>query len=242
MQIRNYRFTFDAPRVWHPGGRGVTIFLNNLSVFFPAGERFFVRSVKKHARFVTDPVLQAEVKEFCAQEAIHGREHVRYNEWLASLGYPVVEMERRVERILNVVKRVVPPRLQLAATAALEHFTALMGQQILSDGRLLAGAHEELVRLWRWHALEENEHRHVAYDVFLAAGGTRFERSLVMAVATVIFWLKVIEQQLRMMAADGILLDGGEWAKFLRFMFVDPGAMRELWSLYLPYYAEGFHP
>ncbi|MCC6811819.1 MAG: metal-dependent hydrolase [Deltaproteobacteria bacterium] len=242
MQIRNLRFLFDVPRYWHPAGRAVTIYTNNLSIFFPAGERFFIASVKAHERFVTDAGLKEDVRGFCGQEAIHRREHEAYNRMLAAQGYPVAELERGVERILALVTRVLPKRWQLAATVALEHFTASMGHGLLADARILAGAHPEMAALWRWHAIEENEHKAVAFDVFRAAGGTRFERSFIMLGATIIFWLKVIEQQWRMMHADGIAWDLAEWKQLARFLFVTPGPMRELFSLYLPYFRRDFHP
>lgn len=244
MTVRNVRFAIgeDIPRHWHGGRRAVTAFFDNLSVFFPAGERFFVASVRAHERFVKDEALLRDVRAFCGQEGIHGREHVRYNEMLHAQGYPVRAMEERVVRLLRAVRRVTPPRQRLAATCALEHFTALMAQLLLADPRMLEGAHPVMAALWRWHAAEENEHRAVAFDVFRAAGGTYRERVAVMAAATIIFWAKVLEQQVRMMRADGILSSLGEWSALVRFLFVDPGAMSRLVRPYLAYYRPGFHP
>jgi predicted metal-dependent hydrolase len=141
-QIRNLRFETGAavPRHWHGGRRSVTAFFDNLSVFFPVGERFFMKSVRAHERFVHDDALLAAVRLFCGQEGIHGREHERYNEMLAAQGYPVEAMEARVRSLLRFVKRVAPMRLQLAATCALEHFTALMGELLLTDPAILEGA------------------------------------------------------------------------------------------------------
>jgi uncharacterized protein len=244
VQVRNLRFELDdgVPRHWHGGRRSLSSFFDNLSVFFPAGERFFIASVRAHERHVTDPALRDDIRAFCAQEGMHGREHVRYNAMLARQGYPVAAMDRRVRSLLALVTRVTPARWQLAATCALEHFTALMAHLLLADPRLLDGAHPAMAALWRWHAVEENEHRHVAYDVWEAAGGTYAERVLVMAAATVIFWAKVVEQQARMMHVDGTLFSPREWASLVRFLVVEPGGMRPLAGLYLAYYRPGFHP
>src|SRR3546814_1673082 len=59
--------------------------------------------------------------------------------------------------------------MQLAGTCALEHFTATLAHAILSDPAHLAGAETEAQRMWRWHAIEEIEHKAVAYDTLLLA-------------------------------------------------------------------------
>lgn len=241
--VRNLRFAVDEsiPQYWHGGRRALSIFCDNLSVFFPAGERFFVKAVRAHQAFVKDEKLTEEVRAFCGQEGVHGREHERYNE-LVRRFYPTEEMERRVQAILDGVSERAPEIAQLGVTCALEHFTALLGNMLLRDPRLLEGAHPEMRALWRWHAAEENEHKAVAYDVFTAAGGDYGTRVYTMIGATAIFWTKVIEHQARMMKASGILFSAREWSALLRFLFVEPGGMLRLIRLYFEYYRPDFHP
>jgi len=243
-EVRNLQFATDhrVPRFWHGGRKSTTQFLNNLSVFFAVGERFFIASLKKHKDFIKDPKLAAEAKAFYAQEGIHSREHVRYNEMLKEQGYPVEEMEARVDKLLKLVTAVTPDRMQLGVTCALEHFTALMADLLLTDDRLMEGADETMRRLWRWHAAEENEHKAVAFDVFKAAGGTYIERALTMIGATAIFWAKVLEHQVRMMAVDGTATDLEEWKKLGRFLFVEPGGFLRLIPTYFSYFRPDFHP
>ena len=246
IEVRNLRFAIDperVPRHWHGGRKSVTTFFDALSTFFPAGERFFIASVRayKHAAD-GNPKLEEEVRAFCGQEGVHTREHARYNQMLEKQGYPVARLERGVERLLARVTRAIPRRERLAATCALEHFTALMGHLMLGDPRTLDGADPTMAALWRWHAAEENEHKAVAYDVYLASGGTYVERVVVMAAASAIFWAKVVEHQAKMMAADGTARSPGEWLALFRYLFVDPGAMRPMLGLYLRYYLPGFHP
>lgn len=243
LPIRNRRFDLDrVPKHWHGGRRAVTAFFDGLSIFFPEGERFFIKSVGHHRRFVQDPQVLADIRGFNGQEAFHTREHERYNAMLAAHGYPVEEMEGRVTRILDRVSKYTPKRFQLAATCALEHFTALMGHMILEHGENLRGADPTMTALWRWHAAEENEHKSLAFDVYRAAGGNEAERAVVMLVATAIFWAKVGEHQARLMHHDGILFDAREWKDLLSFLFVEPGSMRRLIGPYLRYYLPGFHP
>jgi predicted metal-dependent hydrolase len=238
MEIRDRTFEREVPRQWHARGRAVTAFFDNLSIFFPAGERFFIASVNRFRQF-GDPTA---VREFTQQEANHTREHLRYNQRLLSEGFPVDEMEARVERILKRVSRRAPASAQLAVTCALEHFTALLAQMLLEESAPLEEAHPEMAALWRWHATEEWEHRAVAFDVYQASGGTWLERTWTMIGATVIFWAKVIEQQLRFMRAEKILFNPREWASLLNFLFLRPGPLRKLIPPYLGYYRRGFHP
>jgi predicted metal-dependent hydrolase len=244
LEVRNLRFTVETgvPRHWHGGRRSVTTFFDNLSIFFPAGERFFIASVNAHRGQVKDPKLLADVRTFAGQEGCHSREHVRWNQALAARGYPVEAMEARVERLLARVSWVLPPRWQLGITCALEHFTALMAEMLLTRPQLLEGADANMAQLWRWHATEESEHRAVAFDVFRAAGGSYAERVLVMAAATVVFWAKVLEHQVRLMRVDGTAASPREWAALARFLFVRPGGMLGLVGPYLRYYLPGFHP
>ncbi len=244
IEPRRPRFDIpaDVPHHWHGGKRSVTTFFDNLSLFFPVGERFFMTAVNAHRAHVSDRALLADVRAFCLQEGAHGREHDRYNRMLADHGYPVVAMEGRVSRLLDRVRKYLPKRWQLAATCALEHFTALLGQSLLADERVLAGAHPVMRALWRWHAAEEIEHKSVAYDVYLAAGGHYAERVFVMLMVAPIFWGKVLEHQVRMMKADGTLLSGREWASLLGFLFATPGALSGLVGPFFEYFRPGFHP
>jgi hypothetical protein len=244
MEVRNIAFDFDEriPRDWHGGRPAVSAFFDNLSIFFPPGERFFIASVKAYRDRVGDQALLEDIRAFCAQEGVHSREHVRYNKLIERHGRPAGRMEDRVTRLLARVSRRAPRRWQLAATCALEHFTALMADIVLRDPRVLAGAHPVMAGLWRWHAAEETEHKAVAFDVYRAAGGHYLERAAVMVGATVIFWAKVLEHQVRLMHADGILTSAREWRDLLRFVFVDPGWAAQLAPGYLHYFRPGFHP
>lgn len=244
LEVRNLKFDVDGslPRKWHGKSQAVTSFFNNLSIFFPPGERFFIASVNAHRKKVFDDRLLEEIRAFCGQEGIHSREHDRYNAMLRDQGYPVVEMEERIRLLLARLQKRLPKRWRLAATCALEHFTALMGQILLEDPRILEGAHPVMAQLWHWHSAEENEHKATAFDVYMAAGGNYPERTLAMLVATIVFWSKVFEHQVRLMQTDGILFSRTEWQSLLRWMFVEPGWVWPLSRHYLAYFRPGFHP
>ncbi len=163
-----------VPRDWCHDDAFQTTFMNALSLLFPEGERFFVDSVKAHREGITDPTLRAQITGFIGQEAMHGREHRAFNDRLKELGYPTRFTDRRVKLALSVLGKVAPKRHQLAVTAALEHYTATLAEVILRDGGARGEfTSEEIRTLFTWHALEETEHKSVAFDVFQHVCGSR---------------------------------------------------------------------
>lgn len=145
-----------------------------LSAVFPRGEEFFVASVRRHRDAVADdPVLKAQVKGFTGQEAMHGRAHRELNAQLAALGYRTERADRVIGRLVDGIFASRPRSLAIAATAAAEHYTGLLAEAVLSHDptrRILFGD-PSIEPLICWHALEELEHKNVAFDVMLAAGG-----------------------------------------------------------------------
>lgn len=243
--VRDLRFDFElnqTPPHWHGAGPEVGRFLDNLSVFFPAGETFFIQSVRAFADQITDPELKAAVRDFCAQEGYHTREHRRYNRFLKAQGMPVDALEARVESILKLARATLPKRHQLAITCALEHFTALMAGHVLEDERVLAGSDPELADLWRWHSVEEAEHKAVALEVFKVAGGTYAERAAYMVLATAVFWILVADHQRRFHAADPDLRGLRPYLRVFSWNFIAPGHLRTLIVPWLAWFKPGFHP
>ncbi|WP_067829122.1 metal-dependent hydrolase [Nocardia inohanensis] len=158
-------------------------FVAGMSGAFPAGEESFIRSVRRVAALITDPVLKKRVTGFVGQEAMHGQEHRRLNDKLVELGYPIawLDSERAKERAARLEDRL-PAHVHLAMTAAAEHYTAVLAQRVLASDELQSiPGDPEVWNLLNWHALEELEHKSVAFDVFRAAGGDERTRIGVMA-------------------------------------------------------------
>lgn len=147
--------------------------LATLSAVFPNGEDFFVASVRRHRdAFEDNPAMKAQVKGFIGQEAMHSREHRSLNKRLAELGYYTVRADKTIGRICNAVLRMPPKQLAIAATAAAEHYTGLLGETALDHEptRKILFGQESVEPLICWHALEELEHKNVAFDVMVASG------------------------------------------------------------------------
>jgi len=144
-----------------------------LSSVFPDGEDYFVRSVRHFRDQITDPALKRQVGGFIGQESVHGREHRVFNDRLAELGYPTKQYETFTRVTLRLRERVAPAKANLAATVALEHFTATLAELVLRNEEIRSLMGADAVRdLFVWHALEESEHKAVAFDVYRAVGGS----------------------------------------------------------------------
>src|SRR5918996_4134250 len=120
-----------SPRLWHGGRVEATAIYNALSTTFPAGEAFFVESVRAF-REGAPPKLAEEIKGFTTQEAIHSREHAAFNRRAADAGYDLSKLERQVEYRLSITKSK-SPNVSLAALTALEHFTAILAAEVVKD-------------------------------------------------------------------------------------------------------------
>jgi uncharacterized protein len=248
MQIprRDVKLEIDVakvPRDWSHGDAYQTTFLNALSLLFPEGERFFVESVKQHKQFVTDPQLERDVAGFIGQEAMHGREHRAFNELLVAQGFhEAPRIEAGLKVFLKRVRRTLSPKSQLAVTTALEHFTAMLAEQLLKTQYIREQMHPEVARLWLWHALEESEHKAVAFDVYRAAGGGYVRRVAIMLLATVFFFAVQAMVHARLMATRGILWKPWTWARGVTRMWIYPGFFTRLVPAYLAYFRPSFHP
>ncbi|MGW4122099.1 metal-dependent hydrolase [Nocardia sp. NPDC004711] len=185
-KARRIRFRFDqrasGDKYFVENDMVYSHFVAGMSGGFPAGEESFIRSVRRVADRVTDPMLKKRVTGFVGQEAMHGQEHRKLNEKLVELGYPIawLDSEWARERMLWIEERV-SPEVHLAMTAAAEHYTAVLAERVLSSDEIQAVPGDpEVWNLLNWHALEELEHKSVAFDVFRAVGGTERTRIGVM--------------------------------------------------------------
>jgi predicted metal-dependent hydrolase len=234
-----------AGRWWLGGDPVATAFYNALSATFPQGERFFMDAVRRY-RADVPPALNAQIGAFLSQEALHTREHVFFNGQIADSGFDMAAMEARAKAIIDF-SRTQPPLRQLAATMALEHFTAILAHVLLADPRHLDAASDDARAMWRWHAIEEIEHKAVAFDTFMAAA-SRFSgarrwliRVSTMTVATTLLVSTIGRNMAGLFAADGIDRPR-TWAKVFGFLFFRPGVLRQVMGDYFSYFKPGFHP
>lgn len=170
----DFRFPEDTRYAFDDNAMA-TAFLAVLSGIFPAGERFFAESVRRFRDRVTDENLKACVSGFMGQEALHGQQHERLNDHFQAQGFDMRVPDRGVRLGLWLLERL-PHKQQLACTALMEHFTARLAQEWLVNEHFRSRTEPEFQKLWQWHALEELEHKSVAFDVYLLLGDDLAER------------------------------------------------------------------
>lgn len=242
---RRFGRSRETARWWHSGRPHRTAIFNALSATFPRGEAFFVESVRRF-RDRADPRLAEEIRAFALQEAIHSREHLAFNRRAIEAGYDLTPLEKRVEQRLRLLDGKAP-EISLAATMVLEHFTAMLAHALLADPALLEGADNESARMWRWHAVEEIEHKGVAYDTWLAATDhwPRFRRwfirANVMLHVTRNFVVDRTAGTLELLRQDGIT-GLRAWGPLFWEMWGRPGIMRKILPAWLHFFVPGFHP
>ena len=238
-----FAFRLDyIPRYWNDNDAFKSTFMNALSCLFPEGERMFMEAVRAHQHRIHDGQLNEQIKGFIKQEAIHGNEHALYNDYLKKWGYPIDKINRFEKREKVWLKKWIPAAHRLAITCALEHFTAIMANQVLTDPRATEGMHPQFKELWRWHAIEETEHKAVAYDVYQQAVGSYWLRVLTMIQVTILFCLRTSIYQAVFLWKDGQLFNPKTWWQGIRFYFLRPGLVRRILPEYLDYFRRDFHP
>jgi predicted metal-dependent hydrolase len=191
----------DTPLHWVPNDPFTTHMINVLHLLLPAGERWFIEAVKEAEPLVDDPELKASIKPFVQQESWHAWAHGVVLDHLAGQGIDTTAYTDRLDKWLSALSdrhlRWPPPlrRLwlyrHLADTAALEHFTAVLGQWVVQTRGLdYAGADPTMLDLLRWHGCEEVEHRAVVFDIYQNVCGSYALRVLSMLLTgpQFIFW------------------------------------------------------
>ncbi len=231
-----------VPRYWNGGEAFPTHYLNALSSVFPDGEAFFVRSVQRYRDQIDDPTLLRAIQGFAGQEAQHSHQHDFHLELLASQGYTALVRLNRAADAGMCFGNKHWPRFSLASTAAVEHLTALLARRILSDASLTARMDPRMAELWKWHAVEEAEHKAVAYDVLERVAPGRALRGFALALNSLGVFVVVLVRTLYMLAVDGELLRRGTFASGWRFLFARGGLLRGHARDYCAWYRRGFHP
>ena len=239
----NFQFAADIPRYWFADDQFKSILMTAFSATLPEGERFFIRSLRYFQPMIKNAELQADVRGFIGQEAHHGYEHDALNTLMTHAGMPTQSIEVLVKNFLDWYARHISPERQLAKTVALEHFTAMFGEMILLHPEILEGAHPQVKQLWLWHALEEVEHKSVAFDVYKEQVDNEWIRLSEMIVNTFTFlgFYSIHYFQLSHQINDKTdwhsIYHGWQW-----LLGKKNGILTKIGKHYLEFYNKDFHP
>ncbi|MBP2605351.1 metal-dependent hydrolase [Acinetobacter calcoaceticus] len=259
--VRRMNFDFnDVPEYWMNGSAGLTHFMTALSALFPAGEKFFidsVRAVRYHPSIKDDEALQKEVSAFIGQEAMHTQEHVNFNASAQKFGHDIETLEKftdtAIQTAIQAFVKIVKPfgltkeMVDLTATTALEHFTATIASQLLVNKHIQELMTDETMStMWYWHAIEENEHKAVAFDVYEGVFGKGVKayalRTSSLVFAMTLIFLIQSSFVLRLLKQDKKLnLD--ELSVIYKYAYSpSKGIITGMAKEMLAYFKPGFHP
>lgn len=214
--------------------------LTALSSTFPIGEQFFVHSVRNVRDQVQDPQLQAQIAAFIGQEAMHSKAHSEFNNAWRRDDYQLDRFQAWLARKDHHVKSL-PPKVQLAITCAFEHFTALLGGYILRHPEVLSTLDDDAAKLWIWHAIEEIEHRAVAFEVYQHVYADHRLRRMIMRSVTAGFASLTFYSASQLFLQDkknSMPKIGGN----LFGLYLLAKMLLQLLPEYLSYYRKDFHP
>lgn len=246
IKARNMSFEIEQALAtdWADKDAFLTAIFNAMSISFPSGEKNFIDSVRVYQDRIEDPKLRSEVKGFFKQEGIHSREHRKYNQLLCQQrGYDLKELEsvylNRIEASKNDPK--ITNRVMLASTVAVEHFTASFGESFL-QGKLVKNVEGPLGDLWRWHSLEELEHKSVAFDVYRQIGGDNKMRTTVMRLSMMTLFWDVMKVAIKILRHDQQLWKWKTVKSMAKFLFSKQGFIRIHVPAYKAFFRDDFHP
>lgn len=245
--IKPRRMDFDMTllreKYFFNGNSILSTLMYSLSASFPDGERFFIDAVRHYQGELEDKELLAQTRGFIGQEAHHTRAHEDFNAQAAAVGMPLDRIEKRFRKRIEMVKKRADPGMQLALTAALEHITATLAQWTLENPELGAGdTNSPLRELLIWHAMEEIEHKAVAFDVYRATVDNEKQRILAAKIVFRTFWVQMAISQCMLLWADRKIPSFAEMREAWQFMWGEQGMRRWAAPEFKKYLKRGFHP
>ncbi len=257
LQARDVGFDWsDLPVHYVPGEPFVTHFCNVLHLLLPAGEEFFVEVFKQALPLIKDDQLRLDVQGFIGQEATHSQAHTAVVDHLAARGVDMSPFTGQIKWLFDKLLGDRPAwnerRQQrwllerVALVAAVEHYTAILGEWVLeSPGLDEVGTHPAMLDMLRWHGAEEVEHKAVAFDVMkhLRAGFFRQVRTqLAVTPLMLLLWVR----GLRFMYKVDPQLPSGTMPRWRDWFIAARRGLVPSPFEFLPaiasYYRPGFHP
>lgn len=195
IQARKVHFDLsDIPLHWIPGHPVASTMVNLFNVVLPVAEHWFVDTFNEALPYVRDPKLAEDMRGFIGQEATHAETHDKVlEEFLTAhdVHYqPILELVDHVFNKMLAPKPTTDPRRRLNdlcdrlwLIAAIEHYTAVLGDFVLNCAWDDHHADPTLTDLFRWHGAEEVEHRSVAHDVAVYFQDSYLARVRAMTIA-----------------------------------------------------------
>lgn len=172
IPVRTMRFDVPASKDFHPlyiaGNAKLSYQHSAMGLYVSQVEPFFVKSLRRVMDRIRDDRLREEVDRFSRQEAQHYQRHADFNKVVLAHGYP--GLQERLDRLKAEFDGYLADgsdRFRIGYIEGFESYTTQLGIFMLSSG--LYEHHRTnpaFANLFKWHLVEEIEHRNVAFDVY----------------------------------------------------------------------------
>lgn len=243
VRQKQIKWPDNLPKYWHRNSVFATHYFNALSLIFPEGEKFFIESIRNFTDAEGAVGKSQDVRDFIGQEVWHSKAHTDYNAYLAKQNLPVAKCEKQFVNSLEKWKKRNSKLNWLAATVGYEHITTSMSRELLLRQDNCKHMHPHFASLWRWHTLEELEHKAVVFDLYQRVGGGYFRRTWMTLYVFYRFNIDVTYNLVQLLKADNMLWNFSmwkDWAKYL-YGFKQGWFWRSLPDV-LSIFRPGYHP
>ena len=257
LHARNVTFDWSGtPLHWIPGHPVPSNFVSVLNLLLPEGERWFVQTYNEALPLVADDELAATMRGFIGQEAMHAEAHdhvlwefldhhgidprpyLAQAEWIFRKILAPMEKGSAAARQKHLIER-------LWLIAALEHYTAILGDFALNNTWVEHGADPTMTDLFTWHGAEEVEHRAVAHEVAVYFGDSYLRRGRAMLVALPVL-IVLIQRGFRFIMKQDTSLHYNIFQRQYHYhRGVRAGVLPKMWKVIVStfsYFRPGFHP
>ncbi|MFA4980837.1 MAG: metal-dependent hydrolase [Sphingobacterium sp.] len=241
--VRRLRFDFtSSKRYWFDNDAYFTHLMNAMSAIFPQGELMLIEALRNIRDKIDDPLLQAEISAFIGQEAMHAKEHLAFNRYADEQHINIDKLQNEVKDLYAIMQKILPSMHIMSIGCAIEHITATLGAELLRNDDWNNRLVGPVAELWLWHAVEENEHKAVFFDAYVASGGGYISRIFYMTIAGSILTFLIANNTRRLLKADRMLSLKGI-AQFLKEGVGHRGLLTlQTVKDFLDYYRPDFHP
>lgn len=238
----DFDFSQHYGKYWYDNSPVKTYYGNMLGYYIPYGERFIITSVKHHRHAIRSTQLRKDVVNLLKQESYHAREHFKFIKYIIKPYFPIMRMTTRKFILFIFGKLMATPTIRLSISAAGEFFTSNMSEMFLTDPTLLHGMPPALQEFWRWHFIEEIEHRAVAFDVMQEAGCGYLMRAYGFLISYIAYVVALSHTYFILAKHDKKLFSPKFYWHSFKYLWIKPGIFRRTTLAYFKYLKPYFHP
>lgn len=235
----------NIPRYWFGDDPFKTRFFDAHSLLTPAGERFFITSLRAYYDEIGDQKLKEDVRRFIFQEGQHSLQHGQSNHRLQLQGFDVANIEAQTRQTIERRSHRMSRSFAVAVTAASEHLTTIVADAVMEHSEHFADADPRILALYAWHCAEELEHKSVCFDVMQQIAKVGYlKRIFALIVSTLVFQADMVRVVNFLLRQDGFSLRerAGLYWRGLIWMYGRKGFLRLQLKHYLSYFRPSFHP